>query len=521
MNNNSKTVTEMRAKEAARIVEKILDDFSLDDSLMHGLVYSWLEMITTGDRSLLRIDHTIVARTKFEELLRTRVGWKELKEMRSIDDLVRPRIAMAERCVAIIPNEGRKWMLTTLAGNPDLTIYFHELLRYLTYWKTSLKDIITQDEIRRELLRKLKQIPDMQDWTAEQTQRMLLANKSVAKYLAYMLQTMLETTYLNSISLYRCYIDQSMVHPTLGMEKEKALCLKDGETDCDCSNCLAGISYKQSPIERIEWHRNIVGDAIVQSKVWGGYEDYIAKIHKLDAATFVAIGSKFGEANCITAICGEEFRALKKLHELRTNELQSEISKTEKALANYTSLNTDLKNKLQAHQQERTVAASLDNNTSKTPENNERETARKIKQIHDELDKKTKELAQTKELLTAILSPQDNQTEQKNETISLAEVRAKRGVIIGGHFGLTDKLRRQLPNNIFYSADAKTVDADIIKNSDYVLFLTDYVNHCVSSHALNISREHNIKQGYTNKTNLQLVLEDIARVFAKELSGGK
>lgn len=141
--------------------------------------------------------------------------------------------------------------------------------------------------------------------------------------------------------------------------------------------------------------------------------------------------------------------------------------------------------------------------------------------MRDELDAKTNELRNTNALLTAILSPQDENTEQDLETISLDEIRLKRGVVIGGHYNLTDKLRKELPNCTFYSPDAKSVDANIIKNCEYVLFLTEYVNHNVSGHALNLSRDHKIKQGYTNKTNVQLVLDDIADMFAKKLPLGK
>jgi len=517
MTNTTKSAAVLHAKEAAKITEAKLKHFTHDDSLMRGLVYGWLEIIAKGDRSLLRTDHTIIARTKFEELLRTKVQWKGLAVMPSIEDLVNPRIALAERCVAIIPNEGRKWMLSTLANNPDLTIFFHELLRYLTYWKTSLKDVVACDETKRDMLRQLKLMPDMQAWTVEQTHNLLLKNQGISKYLAYMLQTMLETTYLNTINLYRLFVDQSGVHPTLGMEDEKGLCMKDGAIDCDCANCSAGTSYKQTSIERIEWHRNIVGDAITQSKVWGEYNDFIMKVHELDVATFVSVGSKFGETSCIAALCVEGYKIQSKAYEIRIKEMQSQVSKTERALTSCTSVNTNLNNKLQALQQGRIVADTIGSNSSKKAETNKRESIRQIKQMRDELDMKANELIQTKELLKAILSPQEGSIEQNSATISLSEVCLKRGVVIGGHYGLTDKLRRKMPNSIFYSPDAKSVDVAIIKNSEYVLFLTEYVNHNVSSHALNLCREHNIRQGYSNKTNVQLVLEDIAHMFANEL----
>jgi len=271
-----------RAKQAAKVAHQKLTEFTLESTLMRELILNWLKKVSTGDRSVLAADHTIIARKKFEEHLTAQVGmWNKFTEQDALKDFVPPRIKFAERCASIIPNEGHKWMLTNLANSPDLTIYSQEMQRYLVSWHFTLKDAI--NELKRDsqssMVRKLMAMPDMEAWTKEQTLEVLLEHKGINKYLAYLLQTILESTYLICINLYRHHIDQAILHPTFGMKNEKGACIKDGDADCDCANCLAGISYKQSALERVEWFRNIVGDAITQSKVWDEYKAFVVRLH--------------------------------------------------------------------------------------------------------------------------------------------------------------------------------------------------------------------------------------------------
>lgn len=517
---NSTSVA-LRAKQAAKIAHQKLTEFTLESSLMRDLIHSWLTKLSAGDRGVLAADHTIIARKKFEEHLTAQIGmWNKFAEQDSLKDFVTPRIKFAERCASLIPNEGRKWMLSKLANSPDLTIFLPEIQRYLVSWNFTLKDAI--NELKRDsqtsIVRKLMAMPDMDAWTKDQTLEVLLEHKGINKYLAYLLQTILESTYLNCTSLYSYHIEQTLVHPTFGMKNEKGACLKAGDLDCDCTNCLAGISYKQTALERIEWHRNIVGDAILQSKVWGGFKDFVAHLHTLDAAKFTAISSRISEANNALLLAAVEFKVMKKNCEVQLKDLQNKVSTAQNALTSSTSVNADLNNKLQAIQQGRNIADTIDSDASKKADIAARENARQIKQMRNELDAKTNELRNTNALLTAFMSPQDERTEPESETITLAEIRLKRGVVIGGHYTLTDKLRKQLPKCTFYSPDAKSVDANVIQNCEYVFFLTEYVNHSLSGRALNLSREYKVKQGYTSKTNVQLVLEDMANMFAKKLS---
>lgn len=139
---------------------------------------------------------------------------------------------------------------------------------------------------------------------------------------------------------------------------------------------------------------------------------------------------------------------------------------------------------------------------------------RLVSKLQSDLEESRKTNQRLSDLLRSILSSSDGENAiHDGKEISIAETKQKRGVIIGGHWNLTSKMRKELPNSTFYSADAKTVDEELVRGSDYVLFITGYLNHCLSGNALRLVRQYDIPCGYTDKTNVQLVIEDIKGVF--------
>jgi len=144
-----------------------------------------------------------------------------------------------------------------------------------------------------------------------------------------------------------------------------------------------------------------------------------------------------------------------------------------------------------------------------------RKARQSLATVEDALAKREDELARTKQLLNAILSGEGERF-ILYEKVSLAEVKKKRGIIIGGHVNVTSKLRKELPNCIYYSPDSKTVDEDAVRNADYILFFAGYVNHCLTGHSLRLARINDIPAGYTDRVNINLILDDVMAIFSGE-----
>ena len=135
--------------------------------------------------------------------------------------------------------------------------------------------------------------------------------------------------------------------------------------------------------------------------------------------------------------------------------------------------------------------------------------------FRQELEEKTSQLGDARNLLDALLGGAHPETTEASEPMTKHEFRRLRGVVIGGHQNFTSKLRKLLPDCLFYSVDQRRVDEPAVRERQFVLFFAGYCNHPLAEHALRISRLYGIPCGYTAHVNIPMCLQDIARLIGR------
>ena len=117
-------------------------------------------------------------------------------------------------------------------------------------------------------------------------------------------------------------------------------------------------------------------------------------------------------------------------------------------------------------------------------------------------------------LLDAIIQESSSVSEDEPAQLTPEQVRDFRGVMIGGHETFIAKLRKIMPNCLFYSADHKRIDAAALRERDAVIFFTGYCNHSLVNLAMRECRVHGIPFGYSSHVNIEMFLVDVAKIMA-------
>lgn len=132
------------------------------------------------------------------------------------------------------------------------------------------------------------------------------------------------------------------------------------------------------------------------------------------------------------------------------------------------------------------------------------------------LDEQEAALNDARSLLDSLIShPAVSETDA--QTMSMEEIRQLRGVIIGGHQLFINKLRKIMPNCLFYSADHRRLDEAAVRDRAFILFFTGYLNHSLSDIALRLARQNAIPCGYSEHVNLEMFANDVAKVMGRTL----
>lgn len=113
----------------------------------------------------------------------------------------------------------------------------------------------------------------------------------------------------------------------------------------------------------------------------------------------------------------------------------------------------------------------------------------------------------------------DRIIEAKDENIvDLKQLNAVRGTIIGGHPNWQNKIKELLPNWRIVPAGINTLDANLVVNSEIVVFITSYLNHSLYEKAIEVARNADCKIGYISNTNSDIALADLTRICMENQS---
>jgi hypothetical protein len=447
----------------------------------------------------------------FASLLHSESKWRSLKQgPESVRKFAEERANLAERMKAIIPKEASAWA-TSPIGSEKLNAYLPHILRMhdLNLLAAEISD--GRFFILPALAMKIEQMENMELWTTDNVIHTLFEIKEIRSILTSELFRVKYSMYLITALSFWMFINKHdyIDHELMNNDSPSELAQ---DNDCDLEECMHDRRITDGADK--DWMASMIGSAIWESKAWGNFGTYVKTLSDIDINLRYCLQPEILSANAVIWSAGQELIEEHRLKEValkdaRKNKKQAEID-MEHSKAQIANLNRQVNEMRKA----RTKPGSKPSPVDTSPFEEELRLTRKAnEQIRDELGKKETELKQVYELLDSVLSSQREDRGQVSVKLSTAELIKKRGVIIGGHYTLTEKLRKELTDCLFYAPDAKLLDDDAVKNREYILFITGYVNHCLTGHALRLSRLYNIPCGYTTRTNVPLVLEDIAEIF--------
>jgi signal transduction histidine kinase len=89
-------------------------------------------------------------------------------------------------------------------------------------------------------------------------------------------------------------------------------------------------------------------------------------------------------------------------------------------------------------------------------------------------------------------------------------------IFVGGHERLHAKLRKHMRGASFIHPDRLNVDPLAFASAECVVFCVSYCSHVLSMAAMQEVRRHKLCFGYTNNTNVDLVLDDVREILSEK-----
>lgn len=133
-----------------------------------------------------------------------------------------------------------------------------------------------------------------------------------------------------------------------------------------------------------------------------------------------------------------------------------------------------------------------------------------VQQLSDEYSYR-QELNQLREFIFSLNIPP---VQEEHNSFSLNDaIAGKQIAVIGGPRTWRRKLREHFPMIQFLNGTSSNLDLSYIKNTDCVLFYTNYLSHAIYNKAMNYIRINQIKFGYLKATNIQLIETEILDVL--------
>lgn len=166
-----------------------------------------------------------------------------------------------------------------------------------------------------------------------------------------------------------------------------------------------------------------------------------------------------------------------------------------------------MKKELLSADQEMSNMQSLLTNTQESLKSLEKEKKRLESELAEE-KKHRQELNSLREFLFDM----DRQEKFTGEaSIDIDAFKDFRAVIIGGHEKWQARMKELLPNVVFIHPDNINFDLRLLGGVRTVLIYPNYLNHSIYYRAMNSIAGSNIRIGYINQRNDNLVLQEIAR----------
>jgi hypothetical protein len=216
-----------------------------------------------------------------------------------------------------------------------------------------------------------------------------------------------------------------------------------------------------------------------------------------------------------------EYQNVRKLYrEKNGEELNLKLKELEQRLNKVEVENISLKSKIEELNKEK---ASYDKNL--TYEINKVDSAHKleIKVMEEKLKNIENKLNEEKNLRSELQSLREYEFNLSNDTENLDlnknlqdYIQNKKIIIIGGDKEWRRTIRTKYPQIRTLNGFNENFDINVLTNSDYIFFYTQYMNHSTFHKAMNYIKFNQYNFGYIGKTNMDLVEQEIINRMSKE-----
>lgn len=249
--------------------------------------------------------------------------------------------------------------------------------------------------------------------------------------------------------------------------------------------------------------------------LWGAYQPLIEFMGRTPHEDWPVLANTFVESNGLaTRLCDEFERTAKEARQQRsaaereTTALIKRMKAAERELAEF-------KKRAAKAPPERANVPTEAVQRRPTKQDAELAELRKTNaRLQQRLEEQGVALTNTRALLDSLIN-QPAPAQKDAPPMTEKDFRDLKGVVVGGHINMIGKLRKVMPNCLFYSTEHKRVDEAAARDRDFMIFFTSHCNHCLSDNALRLSRLYDIPTGYSGHVNVDMFLADVAAILGR------
>ena len=249
--------------------------------------------------------------------------------------------------------------------------------------------------------------------------------------------------------------------------------------------------------------------------VWGGLQPLVEVLGRTAFEDWPAIAHALIEANGMASGLRDEFERMAKEARQQKSAVEKETAALMKRLRIMERDLAEAKKRAAPAKPGSVVPAPAAVATSGKQDAELAELRKTNARIQQRLDEQGVALANTRALLDSLIN-QPGPAQKDAPPMTEKDFREMKGVVVGGHINMINKLRKVMPNCLYYSADHRKIDEAAARDRDFMIFFTSHCNHSLSDNALRLSRLYEIPTGYSGHVNVDMFLKDVARVIGRE-----
>jgi hypothetical protein len=505
------------------LAEFMMAKFLINDDFYLKALEKWVKLL---DESAILKQSSFSKKisSSFSDYVQLNCLWRELKIVNNyISNYSLARVKLSERLKLEIPKAALKFVSIQLEKQENNDWIFNELIE--NKCKIAIRNFLYENamDLICVIALKLNNFKNIENYTEDDLINHIFEDKVFKDYFLDIIYFMLVGSVFEASSFFWCFVDKCN---TSDIYNKKSLSSKIKTKIKDDGNLEEFNEDKKNINDKVKEISDSVDDnkteltKLSQSftadlDTWGEFKSIIKLISELPLSKKADILIEIGNANEVIWLAGNELMKLTRAKEVLSIDARKKQEKLERDLKKEKVIIDDLKKQVEKLKKKVVPTQQVNPMPDQTGLLEEVRQLKKELEINKQtIDKKNNEVKGLKDLLDAALSINEVD-EQKVKAIPFDEIKQVDGVVIGGHYKFINKLRKELPNCLFYLPDQRSVEENHIKNSKYMLLYTNYVNHNITGNAIRIAKKHSIPVGYIDNVNMEKVIEEITRIYSR------